>query len=460
ARPQHEDPERARRRAKPDVRPARLRRQPVEQPGQRHEPAKARCNVGRDEGRTDPCPAAARAGDLARAETALGEALTLYPDVPGSYIRLARVQAAAGRSEAALANVATYASMGLRLDISRDPALKGLSDLPGWAEVAATFEKNGSPSGDADEIASVIGHPEFIGEGLAHDGKGWLLSTVSGRTIVRLADGGATTPFLKGDADTGAIFGMAVDRQRGLLWAAEAWGDGVPEGTGASKTGLLKVSLVDGRVLARVFLPDDGGAHQFGDVLADPDGTVYATDSAGGGLWRLRAGEVQLEQVVAPGQYASPQGMAFCAEGKALLVADYSTGLHRVDLATGVTTPLGGLRAGMAGTDGLLAVPEVDFGLRSASPLPLGVIVTQNGVSPQRIMLLRISPDCDKVEGAHLIAANLPGMEDVSLATKHDGYVVFVGRARWEARGQDGKLTRPDPGPIRVFQASVPGMTF
>jgi hypothetical protein len=400
--------------------------------------------------------AAAQAGDLAKAETALTEALKLYPDVPGSYIRLARIQAAAGKRDAALANVEIYARMGLRLDITRDPALKDLTAMPGWTEVAAVFDRNGTAYGDLTQVASVSGDPEFIGDGLAHDGKGWLLSTVSGRTIVRLGDGGATTPFLKADAEVGALFGMAVDRSRGVLWVAEAWGAELPGGTGASKTGLLKVSLKDGRILARFFLPEDGGKHQFGDVLVAPDGGVYATDSVGGGLWRLKAGGVKLEPLVAPGQYASPQGMAFCREDGAMLVADYSTGLHRVDLKTGQTAPLTGLRTGMAGTDGLLAAPNVDYGMRNARPWPLGVIATQNGVSPQRVMLLRISADCREVEGADLVAANLPGVDDVTLAAIEKNELVFVGHARWADRGDDGKLALPQPPPIRVFKATLP----
>lgn len=404
--------------------------------------------------------AAAQAGDAAKAEAALAAALQLYPDVPGSYIRLARLQATTGKADAALANVAIYARMGLRLDVERDPALRSLTALPGWPEVAAIFERNGTPFGDLTPIASIENDPEFIGESVVHDGKGWLLSTVSGRTIVRLGDGGATTPFLKTDADTGAIFGMAVDRKAGVLWAAEAWGEGVPGGWGAAKTALLKVSLANGKVLARVFLPDDGGKHQFGDVTLAPDGAVYATDSVGGGVWTLKAGGVKLEPLLAPGVMASPQGMAICAEGKALLVADYSTGLHRIDLKTGASAPLGGLRTGLAGADGLVAAPDVGYNLRNASPLPLGVVVTQNGVSPQRVMLLRISPDCDEVEGAELVAANLPGVDDLTLATMYEGRAVFIGHARWAERGDDGKLAVPAPGPIRVFSAALPRTKF
>lgn len=401
---------------------------------------------------------AVQAGDLVKAEDMFGEALTLYPDVPGSYIRLARVQAAAGALESALSYVRIYADMGLLLDIERDPALKALTALPGYARVAARFEANARRVGEVQAFATISGDPEFIGEGLVPHDKGWLMSTVSGRMIVRLTPTGAT-PFLKADAETGAIFGMDADRRpgfhSGFLWAAEAWGEGVPGGVGRSLTGLLKVSLGDGRILARFPLPDDGGKHQFGDVVVAKDGTVYATDSVGGGVWRLKTGEARLQRIVAPGQMASPQGMVLCPGEKAMVVADYSTGLHRVDLVSGETRLLEGLTAGLAGTDSLTRAPAMDGWQTPNLGFRLGVIATQNGVSPQRVMLLRITSSCDVIDTATVLAANLPGMDDLSLAAVNGREVVFVGHARWDVRGDDGKLTTQTPDPIRVFSLTL-----
>ncbi len=399
---------------------------------------------------------AAQAGELPKARAALEAALALYPDVAGSYIRLARVQAAAGDHEAALKNLTTYAFMGHVLDVDRDPALKTLMALPGYAEVAAKMAESARPAGEIRELTSISGEPEFIGEGLANDGKGWLLSTVSGRTILRIGPAGGER-FLEADGATGALFGMAADTKRGLLWAAEAWGQGVPGGSGPSRTGLLKVSLAGGRILARFALPDSGGKHQLGDVAIAGDGAVYATDSVEGGVWRLQPDGAQLERVVAPGQMMSPQGMAFCPGETAMIVADYSTGLHRVELASGKVQPLGGLRTGLAGTDGLVAAPDFDFNLKRASPLPMAVIVTQNGVLPQRVMLLRISPDCRVVEDAAVLAAGRSGMDDLTLAAVSGDEVVFVGHARWAARGADGRLTTAAPAPIQLWSLTLPG---
>ena len=61
---------------------------------------------------------------------------------------------------------------------------------------------------------------------------------------------------------------------------------------------------------------------------------------------------------------------------------------------------------------------------------------------------------------ADLVAANLPGVDDITLAAVDGSEVVFVGHARWADRGDDGKLALPQPPPIRVFRATLPRTGF
>lgn len=386
-----------------------------------------------------------KAGELEAAEGKLTTALELYPDVPGSYIRLARVLAAEDKLDKALICVEAYAETGLTYDVAADPALKVLVGHPDFAPIAARMAKNAQPAGGRFSADwTVDAEPTFIAEGIVKDGETWLVSGVASRSILRLTmDGRIVTsaPFLSPDENTGALFGMATDRPRGLLWVAEAWGDGVPGASGESKTGLLKVSLKTGEVLARFFVPADGGKHQLGDVTVGGDGTVYASDGIGGGIYRLKSGTPKLELLVKPGAMASPQGLVICPGESAMVVADYSTGLHRVDLETGKIALVTGGANGLAGTDGMVLIHR---------ERRVGVVLalSQNGVTPQRVVSIVLDGDCRAQRAFDVIAANLPGMDDVSLLAADGDYLMLVSHARWDARDQDGKLTRPDPGPV------------
>ncbi len=318
---------------------------------------------------------AAQAGDLATAETKFEATLALYPSAPGPFIRLARVEVAAGKPGEAIAHLAEYARLGLTWDVAGDAALKALTDQPDFAPVAAQLKANADPVGGPQEIAT-LGPAGAVYEGVARVDGGWILSSVAGRSLLRRTEDGQLETLLSPDTETGGLFGMAVSADGRTLWVAESRGPGIPGPSSEPRTGLLKVSLPDGRVLARVFVPVDGKKHQLGDVTVGEDGTVYASDSLGAVIYRLKPGAATLEPFVVTREMASPQGMALCPGGAAMVVADYSSGLHRIDLNTGAVTPVDGLRAAMAGTDGLFRI-EHDFNMRNASPLPVALVATQ-----------------------------------------------------------------------------------
>lgn len=402
--------------------------------------------------------AAVQAGDLAKAEQALEAALALYPSVPGSLIRLARVEAAAGKPQEAVAHVAAYADMGLTMDISRDPALQALADRPDFAPIIARLKANAAPLRETF-MAAELTPAGGVFEGIVGYDKGFLVSSVAARTVLKMSSQGEVTTFLAPDDDTGGLFGMAIDKASGTLWIAESRGPGIPGSSGEARTGLLKVSLAKRKVVARYLLPDDGVRRQLGDVVIGEDGTVYASDSIGAGLYRLTPGAVKLELFVQSRDMASPQGMAMCRDARAMVVADYSTGLHRIDLDTGEETLVGGVTMGLAGTDGLLRVDySFESGLiaRSNPPVPMDLVATQNGVSPERVLYLHLSPDCRTLLGGSVLTQAQPGQQDMTLAAQLSDAIGFIGSSGWANYGEDGNPTTATPSPGKLFVVSIP----
>lgn len=391
--------------------------------------------------------AAVKAGDLAGAEAKLEAALALYPAAPGSLVRLARVEAAAGKPDEAIAHMKAYADLGLAGDVVGDAALEPLATLPAFAPVAARLAANATPKGEPFEVIQP-GKAGDIWEGVVAVDDGWLISSVTARTIVRATEDGSLAPFFEPDAATGGLFGMAVDRRGKALWIAESSGPGIPGSTGARRTGLLKLSLKDGKVLGRYPAPADGKPHQLGDVMLAPDGTVYATDSIGAVIYRLRPGGAALEAFVASGEMASPQGMVACP-GAAMIVADYTTGLHRIDLKTGADTLVGGTdRVALAGTDGLSSFPRRGAGV--------SLLATQNGVSPQRVLGLRLSRDCRSLLDAEVLASGGTDLDDLSLGAASKSGVVVIGSSGWAGYDGEGRPVQPTPRAARLLFVPLP----
>lgn len=301
-----------------------------------------------------------------------------------------------------------------------------------------------TPAIAAEPSVTVLAQDErrdLLIEGVAHHEGRFLVSAVAAKTIFRV-EAGKLVPFLRSDPSAGAIFGMAVDAQRGALWAAEAWGQGLPGGAGEKRTGLLKVSLADGRILARYPAPT-GEARQFGDVIVDPAGAVYASDGGTGAIWVLTPGgqgEPRLKLVARPKGVTSAQGMVLCPRD-VMVVSDYATGLHRVELAGGESRPLAlvGMRV-VAGLDSLVTLGTRDH---------LDVVATYNGVQPYRLMRLRISADCERLEAAETLLKGDP-VGDVALAAAAPGGVAVVTGSQWAGWTFEGARNTADPGPATV----------
>lgn len=388
--------------------------------------------------------AAANANDLAGAGRLLAEADARIPNHPGLMLMRARLAVGAGQPEDAMTQLNRYAGAGLVMNLVGDRTLSALSGHPDFGALAAVIEANRAPVG-ADRLAAVaqIDGP-VIAESLVRDEarRRWLVSQVRGRTIVALADDGTVSSFLGADPQTGGVLGMALDAGAEVLWAATsplapAVHD-LPADAARPAPGLLKIDLATGAVLARFAAPSGPPERGLGDVVRAADGTVHVADSATGELLVLRPGSTTLEVLLAAGTLGSPQGMAVTPDGLALIVADYSSGLWRVDRATGAA-----MRLSQPAVDSLIGVD----GLTTDGRFLYGF---QNGVAPQRV--LKLTPDAGwtAILGVEVLAANLPMIDEPTTGLVRNRELVFVSRSQWSDFGGDGAQTTAAPAPAVI----------
>ena len=146
----------------------------------------------------------------------------------------------------------------------------------------------------------------------------------------------------------GSLFGMAMDGSR-RLWIASGTVEQTPSPDTAFR-GLIALDLDRLRVVERIPVKGPGSP---GDVTVGPDGTLYASDSVGGGVYRARPGARAMSPLVPTSHLRSPHGLAVSADGRRLFVADYAYGIAAVDLAGGRITWLAA--RGVAMLDGSTA---------------------------------------------------------------------------------------------------------
>jgi hypothetical protein len=374
--------------------------------------------------------ASARGEDMAALLRDAEAALALAPDVPMvQYLYAAALVANARRNEA-FAALSRLADTGISFGVGESPAFAALKDDPRFAPLVARFAGNREPRGVVELAFNAAGLPaDFVPESILRDHANarWLLGSVRHRRIDAVDDRGGAYDVVAGGA--GGLLSVLGMRQIGdTLWVASA---GFAETAGLAATdvgrsGLFEIDAGSGQVRRSWWLPSDGAAHALGDVLL-LGSDVYASDSIGGGIHRLAATRDALTTVVAPGLLLSPQGMA-ALDDRRIAVADYPSGLWLLDRDSGALQRL------------LPAGPEALTGIDGLYVHRGALIAIQNGTNPKRILRISLSDAGSEITSVEVLAQNLLGWGEPSLATVHDGALYYIANSQWDRFGPKGTL--------------------
>jgi sugar lactone lactonase YvrE len=373
---------------------------------------------------------AAVAGDYAKARSALTEALKLRPGHPGILLALASAEAFTGDGESAMTRLQQVATMGLTARIVDRPEFLPLALKPRFIGAKVQMQMNAEPKGAPTE-AFTLGDGAALFEGIAVNGAQAFAGSVRERRIVRI-EGGKASDFIAPKAGgLFSVFGLAIDQERGLLWAASTANVLTPDLQDGEmgQAGVFAFDLATGEPRIKVLLPAETKA-ALGDIAVAADGTVYASDSANAAIWRLKPGTKALERVFEDTRFVSPQGLAVSADQRVLLVADYAMGLYVIDLESGKVASLSIPSAvTVLGIDGLSLADDGTL------------IATQNGISPERVVALTLDEDFTRVEKMRVLAANSPLHNGIALAAAAGPFVYYIANAPWARFDENGKDT-------------------
>ncbi|MBI4621922.1 MAG: hypothetical protein HY736_01715 [Verrucomicrobia bacterium] len=383
--------------------------------------------------------------DYPAAREAFASALKLRPDSPRYLHDLAAVSALAGDPGAALDLLCRLVALGVAAPVERDPDFASLQGKPEFRQVVQAIAENRSPRGEADVLVELPGRTGIV-EGIVFRERtsDLFLGDAHHRCIWRRDRDGRVSRFTATeDDDILGVFGLVLDEPRNTLWAAMA---AVPEMSGFTadlkgQSALGEFNLATGELRRAIPAPDDGHGHLLGDLTLAPDGTIYATDSAAPIVWQLAPGAEDLEKVAESPLFSSLQGLVLAR--RKLLIADYANGLVTVDLATGKIAPLSPPpNTTLVGLDGLV-------------PVPGGGVAIQNGVEPQRVIRIALSPDLTAVTAVTVLAAALPHLGDLGLVALANDRPIFIAGAGWE--GFDpARTSHPPAHAVRIFQVALP----
>ena len=378
----------------------------------------------------------------------LEKAVALRPDYPRYLGALARLQALNDRPFDAITTLNRLARMGISLDPEPDESFASLRGSADFGDVVQRLRANREPLG-AGRVLFELPAMTGIIEGIAYRPKtgDYFFGDVRHRCIWIRRPDGSVRRFSAADAGLPGVFGLKVDEPRWCLWAATS---AVPEmndyrPADRNRAALVAFSLADGQIRHRAELPVDGAGHMVGDLTVAADGTVYATDSLAPVIWRVARDAGPPQRWLESDEFASLQGAAVVAEGRALVVSDYANGLFLIDLTTRTIRPLPPPPdTTLCGIDGIAAAPDGS------------VIAVQNGIAPRRVVRLQLDGAGRVITRFEVLERGHPAMADPTLGILVDDRFVFVGNAGWDRFASDGPPDAAAPRAIPIIVTRLP----
>jgi SMP-30/Gluconolactonase/LRE-like region len=366
---------------------------------------------------------------------------------PNIVYSLARADARLGRSEDALAWLQTFAATGLTRDVAADSAFFAMHGSPAWTALVERIAGNARPVSSA-QPAFALTDSAFLPESITFDPQSqrfFLSSIRDGRIIACTPADGAFRELVPAGRDgQWAMLALVADSATRTLWATTAAIPfyGAYQAADSGRSAVLAYDLDTGALRRRWDAPA-GGRHQLGDLTLAPDGDVYVSDADEGAVYRIARGGTELERFAADG-LVSPQGLALASDGRRVFVADYVRGIASLDRESGEVTWMEVADSmAVSGIDGLVRVGH-------------SLVAVQNGVTPKRVIELRMDDGETRITGWRAIESGTPVLTEPTHAVVVGGEVFFIADSGWDRLNADGSIK---PGmvlePAHVLRARV-----
>jgi hypothetical protein len=240
-----------------------------------------------------------------------------------------------GEREAAFALLRSLQGRKLGLVPVRDAGFEAVWDDPEFQKIREKLAHEELQTPDAP-VAFRLGDSKLIPEGIAFDPKQdrFLIGSVARKKIVSANRKGEVKDFSGPGDNLDCMLGFFVDAAHEQLYAVSTNGF-LDEAQKQRRNAVVRYDLKNGLLVNRYDAPD---ANQLNDLTVAPDGTIYATDSASGTLFRKRPAEKTFTPFGPKSALPGANGITLGADGN--LYVAISTGIARIDLSTGAPTRL------------------------------------------------------------------------------------------------------------------------
>lgn len=372
--------------------------------------------------------AAAKAGDQQTRIAVDLDLQRLLNNEPSVLLALARAYSAAGDPQKALAALNGFADLGLADDNlldGSDQRYASLTSLPEYKYILDRFRQNEAPISLGSPVLS-FSDAGLLTEDLDYDSstRTFLVTSVLEHKIVRATLSGAVADFAA-SPDAWPMLAIKIDSAHHRVWATEVALDDFNTAPKAAwgRSAVLSYDLATGKLLSRI----EGPPHTaLGDMVLASNGEPIVSDGYGG-IYRVSDGGLR---PINTADFISPQTSVMLPGGDRILVPDYVRGLGILNLANGQVSWLD--------ADGLAKVCL--HGVDGAYLHNHQLLLTQNGTTPQRVLLITLDRSLTRVESTKVIEQSAPGRGDPTHGVVVGDDFYYIANSGWNQLDDHGDL--------------------
>lgn len=355
-----------------------------------------------------------------------------------------------GKTSEAFNMMLRMQQQGLAADWDRVEEVESLRSYPLYSHLRDLMKSAAEPAGQTSEVLTISAdYP--MPEALAFDartGRIFVGTIRDGLILVRDENDTEFSTFAEPEGTPGlrAVFDLLVDEARGHLWVATGTTGQYRDARRSDfgRTALIKLDLETGEKLGEFRVLPDGQPHMLGALVQAADGTIYAADGAAPQIYRLQPGDERPQPFTGTPAFTGLRGIALSEDEKRLYVADYDLGLFFFNLDEN--------RAGFA-----LGIPETLNlgGIDGLYQWGGHLVAIQNGVTPQRVLRLKLDDSGTRVASIATMAKALPSFDNPTFGTVAGDDLLFMAASHWHRVGSDGRVVNPPLPEVPVLRASI-----
>jgi hypothetical protein len=313
---------------------------------------------------------------------------------------------------------------GLAYDFLTPESTKNIRGTQVFDYLSELMILAGEPMGEsakAFELPGTVTMPETIEWDASREK--FLIGTISEGSILAVGLDGQVTELLKANNENGlwAVMDILVDQANNKLWVTSAAISGFSgfDKTDKGRSALFEFDLKTLELVKRYPVPVDGQAHILGSMVANPKGDIFIADRYLPLIYSKYAAEEKLKPLLVLKDMISMRGMAMQEDGSIMYVADREMGITMVEMKSGKSVKLPVAETlNLGGIDGIYLKNNA-------------LVIIQNGIQPQRVLMLQLDPAGTRVAGIVPMAVAQAGFDYPSYGAIKGEELYYFANSHW-----------------------------